>query len=126
MGGGGRIINPQSSEPFFASTSPTAGLNIYNVVKSGDVRMDTDAVQRGSGTGGSSATLHNAVFFIIILPELQSWVMFAGALTVCCLSLNNESNDTVSMITDLIKRLVAGSATMALNQIPTHKIIKSG
>jgi hypothetical protein len=81
----GRSIDPQSAGSVFASTSPTAGLNLYNGLNGGDVNGIWTLFIADLATGGGSPTFSSAVLTIMTVPEPQTWVMLGGGLAVFCL-----------------------------------------
>jgi len=81
----GRNIDPQSAGSVFASTLPTAGLNLYSGLSGGDVNGTWSLFIADLVGGGSSPTLNSAVLTIMTVPEPQTWVMLGGGLAMFCL-----------------------------------------
>jgi subtilisin-like proprotein convertase family protein len=81
----GRNIDPQSAGSVFASTSPTAGLNLYSGLNGGDMNGTWTLFVADMAAGGGSPTLNSFVLTIMTVPEPQTWVMLGGGLAVFCL-----------------------------------------
>jgi subtilisin-like proprotein convertase family protein len=86
----GRNIDPQSAGSVFASTSPTAGLNLYNGLNGGDVNGTWTLFIADLATGGGTPTFNQAVLTIMTVPEPQTWVMLGCGVAVFCLCRNRR------------------------------------
>ena len=65
----GRNIDPQSAGSVFASTSPTAGLNLYNGLIGGNMNGTWTLFIADLAAGGGSPTLNSVVLTIMTVPE---------------------------------------------------------
>ena len=77
----GRINDPQSAGSVFASTLPTAGLNLYNGLNGGGVN-GTWTLFIADLAGGGNPTLNSVVLTIMTVPEPQTWAVLGGGVMV--------------------------------------------
>ena len=69
----------------FASTSQTAGLNLYNGLNGVDMNGTWTLYIADLVGGGGSPTLNSAVLTIMTVPEPQTWVMLGSGMAIFCL-----------------------------------------
>ena len=78
----GRNVNPQSSGTVFDSTSPNAGLSLYNGVNGADVNGTWTLFIADLSAGGGTPNLNSVILTIMTVPEPQTWLMLSGGLAV--------------------------------------------
>jgi hypothetical protein len=81
----GRNIDPQSAGSVFSSTSPTAGLNLYNGVNGGDMNGTWTFFIADMAAGGGSPVLNSVALTIMTVPEPQTWglLIMGGWVGIC-------------------------------------------
>jgi subtilisin-like proprotein convertase family protein len=81
----GRNVNPQASGTVFDSTSPTAGLSLYNGVTGGEVNGTWTLFIADLSAGGGTPGLNSVILTIMTVPEPQTWVIMGCSLATLIL-----------------------------------------
>jgi len=71
----GLNIDPQSAGTVFSTTTPTAGLTVFNGVTGGGVNGTWTLFIADLSSGGGSTTLNQAILSIMTVPEPQPWTL---------------------------------------------------